>query len=141
MTAFFRTYGLYFAWLLAVIASLGSLAFSELLLYVPCKLCWLQRIFMYPLAIQLGIASYRSDRNAIVYALPLSIVGGLIAAYHVLLQLFPSLESITPCRGGISCSQDYINWLGFITIPMLSLTAFTLNTAMLLLTRRADKLR
>ena len=139
MASFFRAYGLYLAWLTAIIATLGSLAFSEILLYVPCKLCWLQRIFMYPLAIQLGIASYRSDHKAIVYALPLSIAGGLIAAYHVLLQQFPSLESVTPCRGGVSCSQDYIDWLGFITIPMLALAAFMIITVLLWIARRGNK--
>jgi disulfide bond formation protein DsbB len=127
-----REYGLYLAWIVAVVATAGSLYFSEVRLFVPCTLCWYQRILMYPLVILLGIASYRQDKGIIPYALPLSIFGGGIALFHYLEQKVPGFGAPNLCRaGGVPCSGEYINWLGFITIPFLALTAFILITLVL----------
>jgi disulfide bond formation protein DsbB len=123
-------FGLYFAWLVAIVAMSGSLYFSEVRAFVPCSLCWYQRIFMYPLVFILGIASFRQDKRIIPYILPLSILGGLIAAWHVLEENLPTL-SIPMCNVGVPCTVKYVNYLGFITIPVMSLTAFTLITILL----------
>jgi disulfide bond formation protein DsbB len=123
-------FGLYFAWLVAIAATAGSLYFSEVRAFVPCSLCWFQRIFMYPLVVVLGIASFRQDKKIIPYVLPLSIIGGLIAAWHVLEENLPALE-LPICNVGVPCSVKYVNYLGFITIPVMSLTAFTLITTIL----------
>jgi disulfide bond formation protein DsbB len=123
-------YGLYMAWLVAIVAAVGSLYFSEVRQFVPCSLCWLQRIFMYPLVIILGMASFRQDKRIAGYVLPLSIIGVLIAAWHVIEE--NTGISIAMCNVGAPCTVKYINWLGFITIPVLSLTAFTLITAIVL---------
>ena len=72
--------------IIALVASLGSLYFSEVLLYVPCELCWYQRILMYPLVILLGIAAVKKDAGIVTYVLPLSIIGGSISIYHYLIQ-------------------------------------------------------
>ncbi|HET7628722.1 MAG TPA: disulfide oxidoreductase [Bacillales bacterium] len=127
------SFSLYFAWLVAVIATGGSLYFSEIAGYVPCELCWYQRIFMYPLVIILGIASFKGARSITTYVLPLSIIGGCFSIYHYSEQKFgtPSF-----CTGTVPCSGEYINWLGFITIPLLALTAFLLITLFLLMARR-----
>lgn len=122
---------LYLAWLVALVAMLGSLYFSEVRHFVPCTLCWYQRILMYPLAIVLGIASYRQDSAVRSYVLPLSVFGMVVAGYHVLEQNIPGFGAPALCRAGIPCSLHYIHWLGFISIPVLSLTAFTLITALL----------
>lgn len=119
-------YRFYCAWVVALAATLGSLYLSEVAGYMPCDLCWYQRIFMYPLAVLLGIAAYRGDRQIGVYALPLAWIGIAISFYHNLLQWFPSLSGIVPCKSGVPCNQDYLNWFGFITIPLMALTAFTL---------------
>jgi disulfide bond formation protein DsbB len=124
--SFFRTYQLYLAWLISVVSLLGSLYFSEIILYVPCKLCWFQRIFMYPLAIVLGIACYRNDRGIIPYARTLSIIGGCISIFHYLEQKVPGMHKILPCTSGVPCNGEYINWLGFITIPFLAFIGFFL---------------
>lgn len=137
MTRFFRGYGLYAAWLVAVVATAGSLYFSEVRLFVPCSLCWYQRILMYPLVILLGVASYRGDRGIVPYALPLSVLGGGVALLHYLEQKVPGFGAPQLCRVGVPCTQEYINWLGFITIPFLALVAFTLITLALLGTARA----
>jgi len=126
--SFFRAYGLYFAWIVAIVATGGSLYFSEIMGFVPCDLCWYQRIFMYPLVILLGLASYRNDRNLIAYVMPLSIIGGLISLYHYGKQKIPALDAVMPCKSGIPCNQDHLDWLGFITIPFLALIAFILIT-------------
>ncbi|SEN21154.1 disulfide bond formation protein DsbB [Lihuaxuella thermophila] len=127
----FQAYSLYFAWIVSLVATGGSLYFSEIAGYIPCTLCWFQRIFMYPLVFLLGIASYRDDRSIIPYIYPLTIVGGLISLYHVLLQNIPGLANISPCTVGVPCHLDYIHWFGFITIPVLALTAFILISLLL----------
>jgi disulfide bond formation protein DsbB len=119
------------AWVAALIATIGSLYFSEVLHYIPCTLCWYQRIFMYPLAIILGIAFYQNDKGVTQYALPLSIVGMVISGYHTVLQKIPYLQQFEMCTSGVPCAKDYLNWLGFITIPMLAFIAFTIITVSL----------
>ena len=132
MRSFLQGFGLYAAWLVAVTATAGSLYFSEVRLFVPCSLCWYQRIFMYPLVILLGIASYRQDTGIVRYALPLSVLGGTVSLFHYLEQKVPGFSAPTLCRAGVPCTQEYINWLGFITIPFLALVAFTLITLLLI---------
>ena len=127
-----RAYGLYLAWTIALVATAGSLYFSEVRLFIPCTLCWYQRILMYPLVILLGIASYRQDRGVIPYALPLSVFGGSVSVFHYLEQKVPGFGVPNLCRaGGVPCNTDYINWLGFVTIPFLALIAFILITLLL----------
>lgn len=131
-------YLLYFAWLVSVSATLGSLYFSEVLGYVPCELCWYQRILMYPLSIILGIAAYHNETAIRKYVLPLSVFGGIISTYHYMLQKVPGFKEIKPCTSGVPCNVDYINWLGFITIPLLALIAFVLITLTMLAVKKSD---
>jgi disulfide bond formation protein DsbB len=128
---------LYFAWLVAVIATLGSLYFSEIRLFQPCVLCWYQRIAMYPLSLILGIAAFTNEIKITKYVLPISIIGGLISLYHYLLEKVPGFATIKPCSQGVPCDVAWINWFGFITIPFLALTAFVMITVFLLIGRRS----
>lgn len=123
-------------WLVAALSTLGSLFFSEIMRFPPCTLCWYQRIAMYPLVLIFLIGSFQSARSTFAFSLPLVIVGWLIALYHNLLHYEIVPESASPCLEGISCSTVYINWLGFITIPILSFIAFTLILTILLLLKR-----
>ncbi|MDX1805423.1 MAG: disulfide oxidoreductase [Paenisporosarcina sp.] len=135
-----KVWFLYFAWLVSVVATLGSLYFSEIRGYIPCDLCWFQRIFMYPLVLILGIGTFQSDMSVKKFVLPMSILGGTISFFHYLEQKVPGFGGIRPCVSGVPCSSEYINWLGFITIPFLALTAFTLITiSMLVLYGKQDK--
>jgi len=127
------------AWVAAIIATLGSLYFSEVMHFIPCTLCWYQRIFMYPLVIFLGIAVYRNDKKIYQYVLPVSIIGILISGYHTILQKIPYLQQFEMCTSGVPCSKDYINWLGFITIPMLALIAFIIITISMVVLARSQK--
>lgn len=120
------------AWLVALIATIGSLFFSERMGFIPCTLCWYQRILMYPLVFLLGVAFYRNDKKIYVYALPLSIIGICVSSYHYALQKIPSLQEFSACTSGVPCSGQYINWFGFVTIPFLALLAFVMITVFML---------
>lgn len=115
---------LYFAWVQALAATFGSLYASEVLGFAPCVLCWYQRIAMYPLAIILPIGILKKDKNLPLYAIPLALVGGLVALYQNLLTWGVIPQSFTPCTYGVSCLTKYISYFGFITIPFLSLLSF-----------------
>jgi disulfide bond formation protein DsbB/cytochrome c5 len=121
---------LYLALLAAWVATLGSLYFSEVAGYVPCVLCWYQRILMYPLALVLAIGLLRRDPHLPVYVLPFSLTGLGIATYHYLLEKTDLFSHATVCQAGVSCVTAWINWFGFITIPLLSLVAFLIITVM-----------
>jgi disulfide bond formation protein DsbB len=121
-----RLFLLYAAWFQALIATAGSLFFSEVMKLPPCVLCWYQRIAMYPLVIVLGVGILTRDPKVKSYALPLSILGLVVALYHNLLYYKVIPDSIKPCTSGISCTSKQIEWLGFITIPLMSLVAFLL---------------
>ncbi|MDI9637712.1 disulfide oxidoreductase [Kamptonema cortianum] len=119
---------IYLAWFQAAIATAGSLFFSEVMQLPPCVLCWYQRIAMYPLAVILTVGILSRDSHVRRYVVPLALIGLTIAVYHNLLYYGILPESITPCTAGVSCTSRQIEWLGFITIPLMSLTAFTVIT-------------
>lgn len=131
--AILQDYILYLAWIVSVVATLGSLYFSEIRGFIPCEFCWYQRIAMYPLVIILGIAAFQNDKRVKKYVLPISIIGGSISIYHYLMQKIPGFGGFKPCLQGVPCDVQYINWFGFITIPFLALIAFTLITVLMLL--------
>ncbi|WP_354006051.1 disulfide oxidoreductase [Paenibacillus polymyxa] len=132
----YQYYGILMAWFVSICATCGSLYFSEILHYEPCKLCWLQRICMYPLTVILGYAALTEDKKYACPAFLLSFIGLGIAMYHYLGQKFVSLERMLSCNIGVSCKTDYTNWLGFITIPLMALTAFTLILSLLWMTNK-----
>ena len=113
------------AWLIASIATLGALFLGEVMGVPPCNLCWYQRIFMFPLMLILPLGLFPFDRRMIRYALVLAGPGWLIALFHQLLALGVIPESIKPCMPGIPCSETTLRWFGFVTIPTLSLAAFS----------------
>ncbi|WP_066355940.1 disulfide oxidoreductase [Aliarcobacter skirrowii] len=115
---------IFIAFLTSLIATLGSLFFSEVMNFVPCSLCWYQRIFMYPLVFIFLANLLCPDKSVLKYSLPLVIVGLGISIYHNLLILKIIPETLSPCVQGVPCSVDYLNWFGFITIPSLSFIAF-----------------
>lgn len=124
---------------IALIATLGSLYFGEVLGYPPCTLCWYQRICMYPLAVIFGVAAWSEDRHFLKYSLPLSATGLLIASYHLLLYYGLISESITPCTQGVSCTTKQIELLGFLTIPLMSWLSFCTISAMSVLVIRSKE--
>ncbi len=133
-----KKYSHYMAWTIALLATLGSLYFSNIRHLPPCVLCWFQRIFMYPLILIIGIGIVKKDKNLSDYALPLSIIGILISLYHNLLYYKILPESVAPCTNGISCTTFQINYLGFITIPLLSFIAFAFINLFLIIYRKGN---
>lgn len=129
----------YLAWIIALVATVGSLFFSEVMQLPPCVLCWYQRIAMYPLVLIIGIGIISSDNRMKIYALPLCLIGLAISIYHNLLYYGLIPDSITPCTEGISCTSKQIEWLGFITIPLMALTAFISIAVCLILYKRPEQ--
>ena len=123
---------LFAAWLVGLVATMGSLFFSEVMGLPPCVLCWYQRICMYPIAVIATVGLAAGDRHVARYLWPLAGTGLVIAIYHNLLYYHLVPDSITPCTTGVSCTERQIEWLGFITIPLLSLTAFVIIAGCLL---------
>jgi disulfide bond formation protein DsbB len=111
-------------WVTSLIATLGSLYFSEIRGYVPCDLCWIQRIFMYPIVIISTIAYLQQNAKIAATTAAFSVIGGCISLYHYGLQKIDFLQDSAPACSNVSCIGQYINWFGFVTIPFLALTAF-----------------
>ncbi len=130
----------FLAWLIATLATLGALFMSEIMGLAPCVLCWYQRIFMFPLVIILALGLFPFDPKVLRYALPLSAIGLVIAAFHILLVWGIVPEALAPCRQGIPCKTVQIEWFGFVTIPLLSFLAFlTINALLLASTLKSQK--
>jgi disulfide bond formation protein DsbB len=125
---------LFLCWLLVSISTSISLFFSSVMEFAPCVLCWYQRICLFPLVFILAAGLFPVvDKSVVRYALPLAIAGWLTALYHTLLYSGIIPESIQPCSQGVSCTEEYINIFGFLTIPMLSLLSFSTIIALLLI--------
>ena len=122
------------AWFVALVAMGGSLYFSDVVGFVPCMLCWYQRIAMYPVVFVLGVGLLHRDATAWRYALPLPLVGLVISLYHVSIQFRPSLE-IVQCGTGVSCSARNLAVFGFVSIPVMAAAAFLLIAALLITVR------
>ncbi|MCC7369639.1 MAG: disulfide bond formation protein B [Chloroflexi bacterium] len=127
---------LYLAWAQACIATFGSLYFSEVMKFPPCTLCWYQRILMYPLVLVIAVGILRRDAGVHQYVLPIAVLGLVISVYHNLLYFRIIPEEIQPCTVGIPCTTIQIEWFGFITIPLMSMTAFTVIAICMAIHRR-----
>jgi len=123
---------IFLAFLVASIATLGSLFFSEVMEFIPCVMCWYQRIFMYPLVLIFLVNLLYPDDKVVKYSLPLVVIGLFFSIYHNLLMWKIIPEKVVPCKQGVPCSTEYFNYLGFINIPFLSLVAFSLILIILL---------
>jgi disulfide bond formation protein DsbB len=123
----------FLGWVIATAATLGALFFSEIMELPPCLLCWYQRIFMFPLVLLLPLGLFPFDPKIVRYALPLALVGTAIAVYHELLVTRVIPESASACTRGVPCAEIQFEWLGFVTIPFLSVVAFTSIVALLVM--------
>ena len=122
---------LWLAFAVALVCTLGSLYYSEVAHFTPCRLCWYQRIAMYPLVPLLGLAAWRRDTGIRPYALALAGLGAPISAWHVLVERFPTLEG-PYCDPAAPCSAIWVNTFGYLTIPTMALSGFLLIAVLLL---------
>jgi disulfide bond formation protein DsbB len=132
--SFFGGHALLLGFIVALVSMLGSLFYSEIAGYTPCKLCWYQRILIYPQVILLGIAFAKKDQQIALYSIVLSILGAGIALYHYLIQI-GTIGEILPCSTvgySVSCAEKFVMTYGYITIPMMSLSAFLLILSLML---------
>lgn len=110
------------AFVIALASTIGSLYYSGVVHFRPCRLCWWQRIFMYPLTPILGIAALRRDRMGAIYAIPLTLGGIGYAAYHTQLRWFP--EQGSSCEVEAACTSVWVNTFGFVSIPFMAFCGF-----------------
>lgn len=127
------------ALVVAAVTTLGSLYYSEVEGFIPCELCWYQRLCMYPLAAILTVAVLRRDRAAIWYAVPFVVLGAPLALYHWLVERVPSLADSTSCSVLVPCNVPYFEELGYVTLAFMDLSAFLLIGALLIVARAHAK--
>lgn len=125
MKDFIKNNALYGAFTVALMAMLGSLYFSEIANFPPCVLCWYQRIGLYPLVAIIGFAIYKRSRDILLPGFVLAGIAWVIGVYHNLLYYEIIPESAAPCLAGVSCTTKYIEWFGFVTIPLLAVIGAT----------------
>ena len=126
-------YELWAAFVVAAVATGGSLFFSEVAGFVPCELCWFQRICMYPLSLLTLFAAFHNDYRFARYFLPFPIIGAGVSVYHILIENHVVSKPTACSIGAADCGVKWINYFGYMTIPTLALTAFVLLTIFLAL--------
>ena len=127
------------ALVVAAVTTAGSLYYSEVVGFIPCELCWYQRICMYPLVAILGVGVLRKDRAAFWYAAPFVAIGAPLALYHWLVERVPSLEGGSSCSALVACNVPYFEELGYVTLAFMDMSAFLLIGALLLFGRAHDR--
>jgi disulfide bond formation protein DsbB len=115
----------------------GSLYFSEVANFVPCTLCWYQRIAMYPLAIILLVATIRRDRGIRIYVVVLALIGAVISLYHYIVEWVPEAETGV-CKTTVPCTLVWFRRFGFVTLPFMALTGFLLVVSLVTLRPAED---
>jgi disulfide bond formation protein DsbB len=122
----------------AAVSMIGSLYLSEVAHFTPCKLCWYQRIAMYPIAIVLVIAAIRRDRSPRFSMRVLAGIGAVISVYHILIENFPEWES-SSCDPLNPCSLKWVDKFGYVTIPVMALTGFITISLLLVAHAMSEK--
>ena len=130
-------WGMWKAFALTVGGSALTLFYSEILGFAPCGLCWLQRVFLYPQVVLLGLALYKKDKNIVDYSIALSMAGGIVALYQHYLQM--GGEAVLPCPAtgpSLDCASRFLFEFGYITFPLMSATLFAFLIVLMLFVRR-----
>ncbi|MEX1008624.1 MAG: disulfide bond formation protein B [Acidimicrobiia bacterium] len=121
------------AWIVAIVTTLGSLYYSLHAGFIPCELCWYQRIAMYPLVVVLGVGWLRGDAKAWITAAPFLVVGAPLSLYHWLVERVPSFAEGSSCSTVAPCTAPYFEKLGFVTLAWMCMSSFLLIGTMLAL--------
>ena len=127
------------ALVVAAVATAGSLYYSEIVGYIPCELCWYQRICMYPLTAVLAVGVIRRERSVVWYAAPFVVFGAPVSLYHYLVEHVPSLAEGSSCSVFVPCNVPYFEELGYVTLAFMALSAFLLIGALLAVTFVHDR--
>ncbi len=133
---FIQRHYIVLGFIISVLASLASLIYSEIIGFLPCYLCWYQRIFIYPMVFLFGASMYWKDGSVKRYALPLLVAGLIISIYHNILYYFGEASTLPCDASGVSCFQRLVSEFGgYISIPMMSLTTFVALITLILVAR------
>jgi disulfide bond formation protein DsbB len=127
------------AWIVAIVTTLGSLYYSEHAGFIPCELCWYQRILMYPLVIVLGVGWLRRDAKAWMTAAPFVVIGAPVSLYHWLVERVPSFAEGSSCSIVAPCTAPYFEKLGFVTLAWMCLSSFLLIGVLLVVAALAGR--
>ncbi len=139
---FVHTHILNLLFIESLFALVGSLAYSQLIGFPPCDLCWIQRIFIYPQALIALVAMIKKDKAIVDYLLPMSIIGGLVALYQSFIQWGFTMSSLGGCVAvGGACAKVYVDVYGYITIPFMSFTIFMYSIAVMFIYYQARKMK
>jgi disulfide bond formation protein DsbB len=130
-----------FAWIVATVTTLGSLYYSEHAGFVPCELCWYQRILMYPLVLVLGVALLRRDRAVWITALTFVVLGAPLSLYHWLVERVPVFEESSSCSTTAPCSTPWFEKLGFVTLAWMAMSSFLLIGVLMVCRAVGDRAR
>jgi disulfide bond formation protein DsbB len=114
------------AWIVAAVTTLGSLYYSEHAGFVPCELCWYQRIVMYPLVVVLGVAWLRRDAKVWMTALVFVVIGAPLSLYHWLVERVPAFAESSSCSITVPCTAPWFEKLGFVTLAWMAMSSFLL---------------
>lgn len=126
---------LWLAWLVAAVTTAGSLYYSKVEGYLPCELCWYQRIAIYPFSVILAVAAVRRDAAIRIYAVPVLAIGVVISAYHAWIQAYPPDSGTAFCTADAPCTARYVWEFGFVSLPFMALSAGLVMIALLLVAR------
>jgi disulfide bond formation protein DsbB len=121
----FTPFALPLAFLVSLTATAGSLWFSEAVGFIPCKLCWYQRIAVFPLPLLLGAMMLHRDLRVARYVLPVTLVGAMVSLYHWLVERVPALSGSTSCAVDVPCSVPWFTEFGFVTLAWMALSTLT----------------
>lgn len=128
--------GMLFAYVLSLVAMIGSLFYSEIAQFAPCVLCWWQRIFIYANAFILGLAVYRKDTAVLPYAILLAVCAAVIGLYQVGLATLTTIPVTCSITSDVSCTVTYVQAFGYITIPIMAVTTSVVTVVLLYLAQR-----
>ncbi len=129
---------IWLAFAVALVATVGSLVYSEVIHFVPCRLCWFQRIAMYPLSVILLVGAIRKEAVVKYYGLPLALIGLAVSVYHNLVQFFPSMEGGS-CDPLNPCSARSVAVFGFIDLPFMAGAGFIVIAVLLAFYTKASE--
>lgn len=123
---FFKKHTFLFSFILAFSAVALSLFYSEVIGFPPCELCWVNRIFIYPLAILMGMELYKKDKAIVDQAIVLSLLSVLTSIFHIYIER--GGESALPCASPdvvnqVSCATRYVYEFSYVTIPVMAFSA------------------
>lgn len=127
------------AWVVAAVTTVGSLYYSKVQGYVPCELCWYQRIAIYPWSVMLAIAAWRRDAAIRIYAIPVLSIGVVVSVYHTWIQAYPPESGTSFCTVDAPCTARYVWEFGFVSLPFMALSAGLFMIALLAVARPAPR--